>query len=87
MQEVAGSMKVKVYEVLYRAIESGIDFGWNRAHKHTDTPSEEAFKDAILQNILTEICEVFYFEDKEDDVDDTEDGAEDDTEDGAEEES
>ena len=62
-QRVTGGMKVRVYEVLHRAIEEGIDYGWRRAHKHTDAPGEAAIKDEVLQGILNEVCEVFDFDD------------------------
>jgi hypothetical protein len=58
-QRVTGGMNVRVYEVLHRAIEEGIDYGWRRAHKHTDAPGEAAIKDEVLQGILNEVCEVF----------------------------
>lgn len=55
--------------MLRRAVEDGIDYGWTRAHKHTDTPGEHAVKDAILQGILNEVCEWFAF-DQEHEADD-----------------
>ncbi len=60
---VTGGLRVRAYEVLRRAVEEGIDYGWMRAHKHTDKPDEAAVKDEILQGILNEVCEYFDFED------------------------
>ena len=59
---VAGGLRVRVYEVLHRAIEEGLDYGWMRAHKHTDHPDEATIKDQILQGILNEVCEYFEFD-------------------------
>ncbi len=61
-QRVSGGMQVRAYEVLRRAVEEGIDYGWRRAHKHTDSPNEAALKDEVLQGILNEVCEVFAFD-------------------------
>lgn len=60
---VSGGLRVRAYEVLRRAIEEGLDYGWMRAHKHTDHPDEATIKDQVLQGILNEVCEYFEFED------------------------
>ena len=60
---VSGGLRVRTYEVLSRAIEEGFEYGWRRAHKHTDTPDEASLKDQVLQGIMNEVCEVFDFED------------------------
>jgi hypothetical protein len=61
---VVGSMRVRAYEVLRRAIEEGVEYGWRRAHKHTETPDAETIKDQIVTGILNEVSEVFDFEDQ-----------------------
>ena len=49
------------YRVLEDAVESGVDWGWMHAHKHTDTPSEEQIKDSIRMDVMNEISERFRF--------------------------
>ena len=56
-------MKVKSYPVLVRAIEDGYKIGWNRAHKHVENPSKDMIEDAVIQAILSEICDWFDFDD------------------------
>lgn len=56
-------MRVKPYDVLARCIEEGIAYGWNRAHKHTDTPSEDHVKEQMTTAILGEVSEYFDFGD------------------------
>lgn len=56
------TMKVKTYDVLCRAIEEGVERGYRRAHKHTDTPEEDHLKNAIVDAIMLEICGVFIFD-------------------------
>jgi hypothetical protein len=62
---VRGGMKVRAYDVLRRALEEGAEYGWRRAHKHTDAPDEETIKDQIVTAILNEVCEYFDFDDGE----------------------
>ena len=55
-------MKPKEYNVLQQAVETGVLRGWNRAHKHVDTPSPESVREEIEQAVMAEICEWFDFE-------------------------
>lgn len=56
---IAGGLHVRAYEVLRRAIEEAVEQGWRRAHKHTDTPDQEAIKDRIVTGIIAEVGEYF----------------------------
>jgi len=59
-------MKAKEYNVLEMAVEEGIRYGYNRAFKYEDTPSESKIKEEIYNGVLNSICEWFDFEDKND---------------------
>jgi hypothetical protein len=58
-------MKPKTYKILNDCVGNGIEYGWNRAHKHTDQPTPEVIKDCIGEAIMLEISEDFSFEDDE----------------------
>jgi len=58
-------MKVKMYKLIQEIVESGIDAGYLRAHKHTDTPIEETIKHCIEQYIMQGFDEHFTFEHEE----------------------
>jgi hypothetical protein len=45
-------VKPNMYAVLSRAVEEGIEYGWNRAHKHTDHPSVETIKDEMERAVM-----------------------------------
>ena len=55
-------MKVKTYAVLQHAVEMGIEYGWNRAHKYTDAPTPNTIKEEIQFAIMNEITEWFDFD-------------------------
>lgn len=57
-------MKVKTYNLIRECIERGTSYGWNRAHKHVNDPTEDQIKNAIEDAIMNEICEWFTFEDE-----------------------
>ena len=58
-------MKVRMYKLIQEIVESGIDAGYTRAHKHTDTPIEETIKHCIEQYIMNGFDETFEFEHEE----------------------
>lgn len=53
------SLKPKTWAVLSHAVEAGVEYGYKRAHKHDENPSEEQIKDTVKQAVLTEIAEWF----------------------------
>jgi hypothetical protein len=57
-------MKVKVERVIEDCLNSGINLGWNKAHKHLDDPSEGLIKDAIHDCIMEQIYEYFSFDEE-----------------------
>ena len=55
-------MKARTRKILEDCIHKGSCYGYNRAHKHTDTPEEETLLMAIEDAIWLEIDEHFDFD-------------------------
>ena len=55
-------MKVKEYTVLVDCIERGIEYGMNRAFKHSETPTRAYIGEQIADAVLLEISEYFTFD-------------------------
>jgi hypothetical protein len=55
-------MKVRMYPLIERLVEEGIESGWQHAHKHTDSPIEETIKHCIQQYMMLGFDEVFQFD-------------------------
>jgi len=49
------------YSIVRRAVEEGVAYGWGRAHKHTATPTEDAFRVAIEEAVMNALIEVINF--------------------------
>jgi len=60
-------MKINKYKVLSDIIERGIDAGYRKAYKHTDTPDEDHVTGTIYHYVMLEICEYFDFDDNDPD--------------------
>jgi hypothetical protein len=58
-------MKPKFREVLEMAISEGVQYGYRRAHKHVENPTEGAIIDSIQKNVMDCIYEWFDFEENE----------------------
>ncbi len=58
-------MKINYYKIIEDIIDSGIEGGWNRAHKHSDNPAEETIKSCIHEYITNGFSETFDFDKEE----------------------
>ena len=56
------TMQPNIRTILAKRIEQGIEYGWSRAHKHTDEPHPSKIIESIEIEIWNEIDEVFDFE-------------------------
>lgn len=60
-------MKIKprlnIYSILSDKIEEGINYGWVRAHKHTDNPSQDIIKENLHREIMNSLSEIINYED------------------------
>ena len=54
-------MTPDTYKILQMAVEDGIALGVRRAFKYTDEPSEDQMVETIRMEVMTQICEWFYF--------------------------
>ncbi len=56
------TMKPKILPVLEMCIENGLAYGYTRAFKHDDDPSEEFITNTIKESIMHELYEWFDFD-------------------------
>lgn len=50
------------YSIVSHAVEQGISLGYRRAHKHTDTPSEDLILESVLREVMGCLDEVIQWE-------------------------
>lgn len=61
--KVNSSIKLKAYSIIEQAIETGVNWGWSRAHKYVDNPDENHIKQEMLHEIMLALSEVVDFDD------------------------
>lgn len=59
-------MKPNEYKILLEAVEEGASYGYQRAFKYSHNPTPDAIQAAIVDAVMLQICEYFYFEDTND---------------------
>lgn len=52
------TIMVDAYRVIARAVEEGVKYGWNRAHKHTDNPRPDHVQSEIESAVMNSLSEV-----------------------------
>lgn len=60
-------MKPNFRKVLEIALEEGVRYGYNRAHKHIENPTEGAIIDSIVEQVMNSLDEWFDFEEETND--------------------
>ena len=55
-------MQFKAYSLIERAVEEGINFGFNRAYKYSDKPEPEAIKEQMLHEVMLALSEIMDFD-------------------------
>ena len=58
-------MQVRMYTLIERLIDESVEAGWQYAHKHTDSPTEDTIKRCIEQYIMLGFDETFEFDQEE----------------------
>lgn len=60
-----GQVRLRTYDIVSRAVEEGIAYGYNRAFKHTDNPLPESIKHEIFNSVMSSLTDVLIFDDYE----------------------
>ena len=55
-------MKPNFRKVLEMALEEGVRYGYNRAHKHVENPHQDAVVDCVVEGAMNSLYEWFDFE-------------------------
>ena len=57
-------MKPNFRKVLEIALEEGVCYGYSRAHKHIENPTEGAIIDSIVEQVINSLDEWFDFDEE-----------------------
>lgn len=54
-------VRFNAYEIISRAVEEGVAYGYRRAHKHTDKPTEAQMTTEIENAVMNSLSEVLIY--------------------------
>ena len=58
-------MKPNFRKILEMSVEQGVSYGYRRAHKDVENPTEGAIIDNVVEQVMNSLDEWFDFEDEE----------------------
>lgn len=59
------TLTLNTYEIVRRAVEEGTSYGYRRAHKHTDTPTDYQVTEAIVSGVMISLDEIIKWDENE----------------------
>jgi len=62
--KVKAEVKLNTYQIIDDAIYSAVRYGYNRAHKYSDNPSEESMIEQIHRAVMNDLNEIINFDDE-----------------------
>jgi hypothetical protein len=62
-------MRPKFHKILETAIVQGVSYGYSRAYKHVENPTERAIIDSIVEQVMNSLDDWFEFEDEKNETD------------------
>jgi hypothetical protein len=55
-------VKLRAYNLIERAVEEGVRWGWQHAHKHTQNPDQSAAEDQIVNDVMQQLSEIMEYD-------------------------
>lgn len=63
--KVQSTIRLDAYAVIERAVEEGVATGYRRAHKHSESPTEDWILETVGNAVMSALSEVIRWEDPE----------------------
>ena len=60
--ELKASVKINAYRIIDDAVERAVTYGYRRAHKHADRPTEQHIVQEIQRAVMNDLCEILKFD-------------------------
>jgi len=60
----AAEVRLDAYKIIDQTVENAVRYGYNRAHKHTDTPSQAIMIEEIHRAVMNDLSDILKFDDE-----------------------
>ncbi len=64
-QKIKTEILLNAHDIIARAIEEGINYGYRRAYKHSNKPSEDTIKMEVYNSVMSHLGEVLMWNNNE----------------------
>jgi len=62
--KISAHVRLNAYKIIDDVVERAVRYGYNRAHKHADDPSEEHMIEEVRRSVMNELCEILKFDEE-----------------------
>ena len=62
--KIKDGVRFNAYAIIDQAVENGIECGYRRAFKHSESPDEFTIKSEVQTAVMNALCEVLEFGDE-----------------------
>lgn len=65
-QRIKGIAEVRLdaYRIIDEKVENAVRYGYARAYKHVETPSEDQMIEAIHRAVMNDLCDILKFDEE-----------------------
>jgi hypothetical protein len=61
---LTSSIRLDVYKIIDDVVARAVQYGYNRAHKHVEAPTEEHMVQEIHKAVMNDLCEILKFDEE-----------------------
>ena len=60
--KLKASVRLDAYKIIDDVVEKAVRYGYHRAYKHVDNPTEHSLISEIHRSVMNELCELLKFD-------------------------
>ena len=62
--KLTAQVRLNAYKIIDDVVERAVRYGYRRAHKHVESPTEDHIINEINKSVMNELCEILKFDEE-----------------------